>query len=218
MMLKNSYWWHLGCDDLADLIRRADRSANIAGVVLLIDMPGGTTTSVIPLEDALRTHTKPCIAVVEGQCCSGGIYVASLCDEIHAVNRMCEIRSIGTYARIIDTHEAEKKWDYRIEEIYPPESKYKNPEVREALKGKPERLIREILTPYAIHFQNIIKENRRGLDQSVEGILEGCVFYAYDAVKNGLADGLMNLEQAIGRVRLLAEEKNHSIHNLISTV
>jgi protease-4 len=207
MMLKHGFWWGYGCDELAERLRLADRSPAICGTVLLFDTPGGTTSSVIQFEDALRTRTKPCIAVIDGQCNSGGIYVASFCDEIYAVNRMCEAGSIGTYARIIDTREADKKWGYKIEQIYPPESKYKNLEIREALEGKPERLIREVLTPYAIHFQNIIKTNRPKLDTTVEGILEGRVFYAFDAVANGLIDGLMNLEQAVERVRTLAENR-----------
>ena len=208
IMMKYDHWWTgPGCDSLADLVRMADRSANIAGTLLLINTPGGTTTAVIQLEDALRNRTKPCVALIDGECNSGGIYVASFCDEIHSVNRMCEAGSIGTYAQVVDTSEAEKKWGYKIIQIYPPESKYKNLEVREALKGKRERIIRESLTPYAVHFQNIIKENRGKLDTSVEGILEGHVFYAYDAITNGLIDGLMNMEQAIERVRRLAEEK-----------
>ncbi|MDR2765650.1 MAG: S49 family peptidase [Tannerella sp.] len=207
MMTKYSYWWMPGCDELADMIRQADRSSNIAGTILLFDTPGGTTNAVIQLEDALRNRVKPCLALIDGLCDSAGLYAASLCDEIYAVNRMCEAGSIGTYARIIDTGEAEKKWGYRIEYIYPPESKFKNLPVREALEGKPERLIREMLTPYAIHFQNIIRENRPRMDTSVEGILEGRVFYAYEAIENGLIDGLMNLNQAIDRVRLLAEQK-----------
>jgi protease-4 len=206
MMTKNSYWWD-GCDVLADLIRMADRSASIAGVILLIDTPGGTTSAVIQMEDALRSRTKPCVAVIDGECCSGGIYVASLCDEIYAVNRMCEVGSIGVFARIVDTREADKQWGYKVEQIYPPESKYKNLEIREALEGKPERLIREVLTPYAVHFQNVIKENRSRIDTSVEGILEGRTFYAFDAISNGLIDGLMNMEKATERVRRMAEEK-----------
>jgi protease-4 len=208
MMLKESYYWNTyGCDELADLLRLADRSPQITGTLLLIDTPGGTTGATIQLEDALRTRTKPCIGLIDGSCCSGGIYIASFCDELYAMNRMCEIGSIGVYCRIIDMREMEKKWGFRIEEIYPPESKYKNLGYREALEGKPERLIREELTPYAIHFQNLIKENRATLDTSVDGILQGRVFYAYDAVANGLIDGIMNLEKATERVLALSESR-----------
>jgi len=127
------------------------------------------------------------------------------CDKIYSMNRMCEVGSIGTYAQFVNDSEALKKWGYIIEEIYPPESKYKNLPEREAIDGKPDRIIKEQLTPFAIHFQNIIKENRPKLNQSTEGILEGKVFYAYDAVENGLIDGLMNLEQAIKKVQDLTK-------------
>jgi protease-4 len=205
MMLKYGYWWRYGCDYLANMIRLADQSPKIAGTVLLFNTPGGTTSSVIQLEDAMRNRTKKSVGLIDYQCCSGGIYVASFCDEIYAMNRMCEAGSIGTYAQFIDDSEAMKKYGYKIKQIYPKESKYKNLPEREALAGKPDRIIKEQLTPFAIHFQDIIKENRSTLNQSAEGILEGKVFYAYEAIENGLIDGLMNMEQAIKRVQDLAE-------------
>ena len=209
LMLKYGYrgWYEYkyGCDDYANMIRLADQSPKIAGTVLLCNTPGGTTSSIIQLEDALRNRTKKSVALVDYQCCSGGMYVASFCDKIYSMNRMCEVGSIGTYAQFVNDSEALKKWGYIIEEIYPPESKYKNLPEREAIDGKPDRIIKEQLTPFAIHFQNIIKENRPKLNQSTEGILEGKVFYAYDAIENGLIDGLMNLEQAIKKVQDLTQ-------------
>jgi len=208
MMLKYGYWWKFGCDDFAEMIRLADKSSKICGTVLLFNTPGGTTSSVIQLEDAMRNRKKKSVALIDYQCCSGGIYVASFCDEIYAMNRMCEVGSIGTYAQFVNDSKALEKWGYKIEQIYPPESKFKNLPEREAIDGKPERIITEQLTPFAIHFQNIIKDNRRKLVLSEEGILEGKVFYAYDAINNGLIDGLMNMEQATERVKSLANIQN----------
>ena len=64
--------------------------------------------------------------------------------------------------------------------------------------------IDESLTPFALHFQNIIKTNRPKIDQSAEGILEGREFYAYDAITYKAIDGLMNLDQAIAEVQNIA--------------
>lgn len=205
LMMKYGYWWRYGCDYFANMIRLADQSPKIAGTILLFNTPGGSTSSIIQLEDAMRNRTKKSVALIDYQCCSGGIYTASFCDEIYAMNRMCEVGSIGTYAQFINDSKALEKYGYKIEQIYPPESSYKNRPEREALEGKPERIIKEQLTPFAIHFQNIIKENRPKINQSTEGILEGKVFYAYDAIENGLIDGLMNVEQAIKRVQKLSE-------------
>lgn len=212
-MLKYGWWRMLGCDYLANYLRAADQSEKIAGTLLLMDTPGGTTSSVIQLEDALRKRTKPSIALIDYQCCSAGLYVASFCDEIYAMNRMCEVGSIGTYASFIDDSEAIQKVGYKIVQIYPPESKFKNLAYREALDGKPERLIVEQLTPYAIHFQDLIKENRKKINLSVEGILEGRVFYAHDAAEYKLIDGILNRDQAVMRVLELVE-KQKNIYSL----
>jgi protease-4 len=214
MMFKYNYWWNNGCDYIADLIRLADKSAQIAGILLLMDTPGGTSSSLIQLEDALRNRTKKAVALIDYMCCSGGMYVACLCDEIYAMNPMSEAGSIGVYVQLIDEREADKRWGYTVIEIYPPESSRKNLPVREALDNKSERIIREELTPAAVHFQNLVKENRPELDLRADGVLQGRVFFATDAVKIRLIDGIMNLEQAIARVKTL-HDTQQSIYSLL---
>ena len=207
-MLKYGSWWTgPGMDYYANLLRLADSSENIIGSILVFNTPGGSTQSIIQFEDALRNRTKPCIAFIDGMCCSAGIYLASLCDHIIAINPMCEIGSIGVQATLRDISVMLERWGIKEEVIRPPESKFKNTEFDEALNGNHERLIKEYLTPFAIHFQNIIKENRSGLDLSVEGLLEGKVFYAYDAVKNGLIDSIGNINDVINMIGKLHNEK-----------
>lgn len=189
-----------GIDDVANMIRYANGSKQIIGTILLINTPGGTTQSVIQIEDSLRTRTKPCVALVDGQCCSGGAYVASFCDRTVAANRMCEIGSIGTQMTMLDLSECYTKMGIKKITVRPPESSFKNTEYEQALAGDDQRLVSESLTPFAQHFQSILKENRPNLDLSVEGILEGKVFYAFDAIQNGLIDEISNFD---GAVRLL---------------
>lgn len=204
VMLK--YGWNYGMDDVANLIRLADNSPNIVGTILLLNTPGGTTQSVIQLEDAMRNRTKPCISFIDGMCCSGGIYIASFSDKIIASNRMCEIGSIGTELTMRDYSKLFEDLGIKVVKLRPPESKFKNTEYEEALKGNDKRLIEESLTPFAIHFQNIIKENRPGIDLSVEGIIEGKVFYAYDAITYGLIDGITNFEESATILRSLVND------------
>ncbi len=197
----------LGMDAVANLIRQADASDKIAGIILLTNTPGGTTQSIIQLEDALRNRTKPCIGLVDGMCCSAGIYTLSFCDKIFAINRMCEIGSIGTYTTIVDDTKYWEDKKIKIIKVYPPESKEKNAPVREAIKGKTDKLIKENLSPFAIHFQNTIKENRPKLITQDNGLLDGKVFYAYDAIKYKLIDGLKNIEQTIEEVKILSKNQ-----------
>lgn len=206
-MTKYGSWWRTGVDDLANLIRLADKSDKIIGTILLTDSPGGSTSSIFQLEDAMRNRTKACVGLIEGSANSGACYAVSFCDVIGAINPMCEIGSIGVMARFMDYSKADEKYGIKTIEVYPPESKYKNLESREAIEGDTKRLIEEQLTPFAIHFQNIIKSNRPNLDLSIEGIIEGKVFYARDAVKYNLVDKIMNLEQAVAEVQKINDSR-----------
>ncbi|MDU1892821.1 MAG: S49 family peptidase [Dysgonomonas sp.] len=206
-MFKYNSWWSYGMDDIADLIRMADASPNIIGTILLCNTPGGTSQSIIQLEDAMRNRTKPCVGLIDGHCCSGGIYALSFCDRIAATNPMCVIGNIGVYNQILNDDKWYEERGIKFISVYPPESKYKNLAYTEAKDGDPKILIKESLSPFAIHFQNIIKENRPNLDLSVEGIIEGKDFYAQDAVKNGLIDTITNMEGAINLLKALHTEK-----------
>lgn len=215
-MYKYGYWsWDSyvpGMDDQANLLRLVEASENILGSVLYFNTPGGTTQSIIQLEDALRSRTKPCIAFIDGMCCSGGIYAASFCDKIIAGNRMCEIGSIGTQLVFYDYDGMFEKWGIRKIVVRPEESQYKNTEYDEAKEGNDTRLKEESLKPFAQHFQSIIKTNRPNLNTSIEGILEGKVFYAYAAEQYGLIDTVTNFSGAIGILRSIYDA-NQSIYS-----
>lgn len=201
VMRKYDSWYAYGMDFYAQAISEAQANERISGVVLLFNTPGGTTQSLIQIENVLAAKTKPCIAVIDGMCCSCGIHVAAMCDKIYAESRMCEVGSIGVYAQLLDDRKADEKYGYKLVEVYPPESSYKNKGVREAIEGNPQYLIDETLSPYARSFQEHIRKCRKKLDESVEGILEGRVFYAYDAVENGLIDGIRTTSDVIAELR-----------------
>jgi protease-4 len=210
LMMKYSTLWSIGMDDIASYIRLASASNQISSIILLVNSPGGTVSSVIQLEDAMRNITKPVIGIIDGQASSGAEYVISFCDKILAMNRICQVGNIGTMMSMVNTSDADKLNGYKRISVYPPESKFKNLAIREALDGNTQRLIDEDLTPWAVHFQNIIKENRQNIDLSVEGILEGRDFYAYDAVNNGLIDGIGNLNDAVTLANKIVNERNNT--------
>ncbi len=207
-MFKYGRWYSYGVDDIANLLRLANNSSKIIGVILYMNTAGGTSQSVIQLEDALRNRIKPCVAFIDGQCCSGGAYVASFCDQIVAANPMCEIGSVGVQITLRDFSKYYEDLGIKVKTFRPPASKYKNTEFEEAInEDKPERLYDEVLTPFAEHFQAIIKSNRPQLDTSIEGLVEGKVFYAQNAVDYGLIDVIGNYDAALTIVKDLAEKQ-----------
>ncbi len=197
LMTTYGSWWSYGTVEYAAMLNEAFADPSIQAVVLDIDSPGGTTNSLFVMEEAIRKRNKPVIAAITGQGFSAAYYTAALADKIYAINRMNEIGSIGVMARIEND---DKYWEnmkiYTIE-IVPPESNWKNKAYNEAKNGKPQLLIEEELSPWAINFQNIVKQNRPALDMSVEGLLNGRIFYAFDALNNGLIDEIKPLGDII---------------------
>lgn len=208
IVMKYGGWWNYGAEDYAELIRSEMNDDTVKAIILRIHSPGGSTSAAIPFKEVLTNKTKPVIALIDNMASSLGYWISVLADEVIAIDRMAQVGSIGVFARLIDDSDWLKKWGIKEIEIYPPESSWKNKPIKEALKNKPELLIQEDLTPMAVEFQNIIKANRLNLDMDVEGLLEGRVFYAYDALENGLIDSIMTFEETIKRAFTLSERQN----------
>jgi protease-4 len=197
MLTKSGSWWDSGTDEIADTLFDFYKDSSIKAIVLDFDSAGGTTDSVIPMEYALSKRNKPVISCVNPSCFSAANYIASLTDSIFAVHRMATVGSIGIMAVMMNDDKMYADMGIKRIEIYPPESEWKNKASREAKAGKPQLYKDEILSPWAIHFQDMMKSNRKKLDLTVEGILNGRTFYAYDAVKNGLIDGIKPMDEIL---------------------
>lgn len=199
-------WIVPGIDDIALLLEYVMQSEDIDGAILVFNTPGGTTQSLIRLEEVLKNRTKPVVAVVDGMCASAGMYAASLCDRIIALNKMCNVGSIGVMVQLVDYGPFYKKQGIKIIEIYPPESADKNKSYRDAIDGKTQTMIDEVLTPLAVNFQDIVRTHRP-VDESIEGVLSGKMFYAEDAIKAGLVDEIGNFESAVAVITGIKEGK-----------
>ena len=199
-------WIVPGIDDIAALLEHVMLREECDGAVIVLNTPGGTTQSLIRIEEVLRKRTKPVVAIVDGMCASAGMYLASLCDRIIALNKMCSVGSIGVMVQLIDDSQFYKKAGIKIIEIYPPESEDKNKTYREALDGKTKSMIEEVLTPLAVNFQNIVREHRH-VNEEVAGVLSGKMFYAEDAIKAGLIDEIGSFDTALQAISAIASER-----------
>ncbi|WP_163628913.1 S49 family peptidase [Paludibacter sp. 221] len=201
VMMKYGYWWSYGVDDIATIIRLAYQSENISAVILKMDTPGGSTDSLFLLQEVLSEKTKPTYGFVDGMCASCGYIVASYLDKLYAINPMARIGSIGVMAQIVIPNKENAR--YQIIEVYPDESKDKNLPERQAVDGNQEPL-KEQLAKLAIHFQDIVKENRPGINPEV---LSGKMYYAYEAESLGMIDGVRTLTQVISELEILIAKR-----------
>ena len=211
-MIKYGTMCSYGADEIAAAIDEAAANKKVIGIVLDIDSGGGAVDAVAPLVDAIRrakAARKPVVARGD-RCASAAYWTACECNEIMAANSISsEFGSIGVMMSFPDYAKYYEKEGIKIHTIYSNLSTYKNAPFEAAKLGKYDDIKTEELDPLARKFQANVRTKRAGkLNEEIEGILSGKVFYAEDALKHGLIDSIGTLDRAIARVRELAAEAN----------
>ena len=211
-MIKYGTMCSYGADEIAAAIDEAAANKKVTGIVLDIDSGGGAVDAVAPLVDAIRrakAARKPVVACCD-LCASAAYWTACECNEIMAANSISsEFGSIGVMMSFPDYAKYYEKEGIKIHTIYSNLSTYKNAPFEAAKLGKYDDIKTEELDPLARKFQANVRTKRAGkLNEEIEGILSGKVFYAEDALKHGLIDSIGTLDRAVDRVRELAAEAN----------
>lgn len=219
-MIKYGTMCAYGADEIAEAIDEAAADRKVMGIVLDIDSGGGAVDAVAPLVDAIRRTKamgKPVVACCD-LCASAAYWTACECNEIMAANSISsEFGSIGVMMQFPDYAKYYEKEGIKVHTIYSNLSTYKNAPFEAAKKGEYESIKAEELDPLARKFQANVRAKRAGkLDENVEGILSGKVFYAEEALKNGLIDSIGTLDRAVNRVREIAADAN--IHQYIQNL
>ena len=206
-MLKNGTRCSYGTEEIAAVIREAAGSPRIIGIRLDIDSGGGAVDAIAPMLDAIsfcQAKGKPVVACCD-LCASAAYYVASHCDMIMADNAIsAEFGSIGVMMQFPDYAKYYEQKGIKVHTIYSDLSTHKNAPFEAALKGDYKSIREEQLNPLAREFQEAVKSHRKNLDLKTDGILNGRMFYAQDALKNGLIDKVGTRDQATEEVRRLA--------------
>ena len=211
-MIKYGTMCSYGADEIAAAIDEAAANKKVTGIVLDIDSGGGAVDAVAPLVDAIRrakAARKPVVACCD-LCASAAYWTACECNEIMAANSISsEFGSIGVMMSFPDYAKYYEKEGIKVHTIYSNLSTYKNAPFEAAKKGEYDSIKTEELDPLARKFQANVRAKRAGkLNEDIEGILSGKVFYAEDALRHGLIDSIGTLDRAIARVRELAAEAN----------
>lgn len=183
-----------------NLILRCDANPNIKATILHIRSGGGEALAAIEMSRFVQNLQKPIIAFVDDMAASAAYFIASGCDSIICNAEYSRVGSIGTYLTIADFTGYFEKLGIKVTDVYATDSNEKNLSYKEAIAGKPERLISEIDFINSI-FQNSVASNRadalKAAGTKDEVWNKGAVFYAEQALKLGLIDGIASLEDTI---------------------
>lgn len=208
-MMKEGTMCSYGTEELAAVVREAADAKNIIGIRLDIDSGGGAVDAIPPMLDAIaycQSKDKPVVAACD-LCASAAYYVASHCNSIVAVNDIsAEFGSIGVMMQFPDYAKYYEQKGIKIHTIYSDLSDYKNAPFEAARKGDYKSIKEEMLNPLARQFQEAVKSHRKDLKQDIDGILNGRVFYARQALEYGLIDQIGTTESATEKVRQLSAQ------------
>lgn len=209
-MLKYGTMCTYGTQEIASALLEAASHKNISAIVMDIDSGGGAVDAVAPVVDAIRKakadYGKPVVASCD-TCASAAYWSATQCDKIVANNDIsAAFGSIGVMMSFHDMQPYYEQMGIKFHTIFAPESDYKNRPFLLALEGKYDEIQKEMLSPLAVKFQNAVKANRPSLKSETKGILNGRMFYASDALDNGLIDKIGTMQTAIDTARELADQ------------
>ena len=204
-MIKYGNYYCYGADELVAFAQMFDDNPNIIGQIWKMDTGGGSISSVAPFRDFLKNKKKPVVARCD-MCASAGLFVASGTDHIQAENDISSMfGSVGVMATLRSYEKYFEAMGVKEHVIMADQSGHKNKEFTEALKGNYELMKTHLLNPAAITFQNYMRADRgKKLNEDVEGLLEGGIFYAGKAIEYGLADSMGTMQDAIEKVKELA--------------
>lgn len=209
VMLKDDTWCSYGTETLANYIKLAAKSTKVSAILMDVDSGGGAVDAIAPLLDAnnfVKAQGKKMFAICD-QNASAAYYFASQLERVWASNDIsAAVGSIGVMIKFSDLQPYYEKQGVKFHTIFAPESDAKNEAFELALKGKYDMIKAELLSPLARKFQAAVRQGRNGkIDLTVKGILSGKMFYAEDATKHGLIDGILTLDQAIEEINKIVK-------------
>lgn len=178
--------------------------AHISAVIMMVDTPGGEARAASTFTRTIQNFSKPILSYVDGMSASLGMWLIAGSDEIYVSSKMDQVGSVGSYIMLADFKGYFESQGLKVHEIYAPQSKDKNKDYRDALKGE-YSLIETDLELHVDEFISYIKTQRPKAAATAAQWSTGKMFYAEDAQRLGLIDGIKDFQQVISKAAWLGK-------------
>lgn len=189
---EDAFWW--GCDSYDSIQAAFDECLaddNVKGIVFDINSPGGEVNGCADLGNRIfeARGKKPygIVARTGGMMCSAAYWIGSSCEKVFCADNGT-LGSIGVLCSFSKWSEDLIKTQVVVSDLSP--DKFATPDTPEGLA-----LIKKELNDLASVFIETVARNRETTYQDVlNNYGKGAVFIGADAVKAGLADGVISLD------------------------
>lgn len=188
-------------DQYIKLLEQARQDPSVRAVIVVFDSPGGTVTASYDLYTAMKklSSEKVVVAYARGSMASGAYMSACPSTKIYA-SPSALVGSIGVYTSVTSVEGLLGKLGIRVYTIKSGSLKdigspYRN------MTSDEERIMQEIINEYFTLFKSIVLENRKNV---LDEVFSGRPYAPQQALKAGLIDGIMTLDEAVNKTKELA--------------
>lgn len=212
-MMRDDFCGDAGTLTKARLITEAANNENITSIIIPANSPGGQATGTKALHDAVvyAASKKEVTAVVDnGMAASACLWAIAGATEIVFSNETDAIGSLGVMVYLRDDSKKLEAEGIVEHTYYATNSTEKNAVIEEALNGNPEKLIAELDFLNDIFLRDVTAG--RGDKLNVDAVKTGAMFYANEAIENGLGDRIVSFAD------ILHEHLTHATENAQSNL
>lgn len=191
-------------NEVADKLAKAKEDRHLRAVVLRIDSPGGGVTASDLVYEQVRRFKEetgvPVYAALLDMGTSGAYYIAAAADEIY-VHPTTVTGSIGVVSMFPQFEDLGQKIGVYVEVLKSGENKDITGGFRNMTGGQRE-ILQEMIDSLHERFLSAVLQGRPGLTEArLREIADGRIYTAEQSVENGLADGVLYLEDLLDHVR-----------------
>jgi len=194
-----------GINSLIQNFNDALTNPNIEGILLEVNTGGGEVTAAQMLKSAIEQSPKA-VVVYAHMMASGGVLGTLTADEIVASGPLARIGSIGTFITI--SKRFAEWYNENYTDIYADKSGNKNKSFRSLLKGDLSALKQDVNSTNEYFLKEVQKYRQLRGDTDVT--LSGELFYAGDAKRRGLIDGIGGFQYAVKRLQANVKLRKNS--------
>jgi protease IV len=186
-----------GSERTTDLFKRVSESGAVAGVVISVNSPGGTTTGSEELYRGIRqlAEKKPVVAFVDGTAASGGYITAIAADHIVA-RETSLVGSIGVLFQYPDLSKLMTSLGVQVEEIKSAPLKAE-PSPFHPTSPEARKVLQEVVGDTFDWFKRLVAERRHMDDGQIGTVSSGRIFSGRRSVALKLVDELGGEREAV---------------------
>ncbi len=184
-------------EKLLERLEEIRKSPRVAGVIVQIDSPGGTTTGGESIYEAVRgiAAEKPVVAEVGTLAASAGYMIAAATD--HIVARQSSIvGSIGVLIQYPDVTGLMDKIGVKLEEVKSSPLKA-SPSPFKPTSEEERAMVRRLIMDSYDWFVDIVANRRSMTREQALALADGSIFTGRQGLKNKLVDALGGEEEAV---------------------